>query len=74
MSESSPYSLHVVGTGDEPRHYELRDVSGRVVCKALMCAGDLFIVGVGGYSTSNRPMGFPVPSAMLEDLMRRMVR
>lgn len=38
MSEDSPYTFHAVGAEGEPTHYELRDVSGRVVCKAFVDA------------------------------------
>lgn len=43
VSEESPYTFHAVGTEGEPVHYELRDVSGRVVCKGLLGAGHLAI-------------------------------
>lgn len=71
MSESSPYTFHVVGTPDEPTHYELRDVSGRVVCKALR--DDMgVVVSAGGYlDVYGRLRGYT--EAELEVLMRAVV-
>lgn len=72
MSESSPYTFHVVGTEGEPLHYELRDLSGRVVCKALR--GELEVcLFIGGHvETFARLRGYSVEE--LEARMREMVR
>lgn len=35
MSDASPFTFHAVGAPGEPVHYELRDLAGRVVCKAF---------------------------------------
>jgi hypothetical protein len=43
MSEDSPYTFHAVGAEGEPTHYELRDVSGRVVCKAFLCKNRMMV-------------------------------
>lgn len=47
MSEDSPYTFHAVGAEGEPTHYELRDVSGRVVCKAFMGESSLYVISGG---------------------------
>lgn len=54
MSSDSPYTFHVVGTEGEPRHYELRDLSGRVVAKAVNGSDGLLAVvsGCDGFHTA----------------------
>lgn len=71
MSETSPFTFHVVGAPGEPQHYELRDVSGRVVCKALRDDTGV-VVWAGGYLDVNeRARGYS--DAELEALMRAAV-
>lgn len=69
MSEESPYTFHTVGVEGEPIHYELRDVSGRVVCKAFKSEhGTTASVHAGGYiHTWAKSSGYS-----LEDLEIRM--
>lgn len=43
MSEESPYTFHAIGAEGEPKHYELQDTSGRVVCKAFLCKNRMMI-------------------------------
>lgn len=70
MSDTSPYTCHRVGGPGEPVHYELRDTSGRVVCKCLCFAGDFFIVGPHGYSRPSAPLGVALSADQLEMMMR----
>ena len=71
MSQDSPFTFHVVGRPDEPQHYELRDTSGRVVCKAMQSPSVTLVVApVAGRSFTGRLVG----KAELEAWMRRAVR
>lgn len=63
-------TFHRVGGPDEPAHYELRDTSGRVVCKCLCFAGDFFIIWPHGYSRPSAPLGVTLDAKQLEAMMR----
>jgi len=72
MSELSPFTFHQVGAPGEPAHYELRDLSGRVVCKACLSGEGVALFMGGCLETRGRLRGYS--EAELEALMRAAVR
>ncbi len=73
MSQDSPYTFHRVGAENEPTHYELRDVSGRVALKAFL--------GKKGFVVFNKNDHIDVAGSFapfspteLEAIMREVVR
>lgn len=72
MSETSPFTFHVVGAPGEPVHHELRDLSGRVVCKALRDDMGVVVTAGGWLDVHGRSRGYTVEE--LEVLMRAVVR
>lgn len=73
MSEASPFTFHVVGRPDEPQHYELRDLSGRVVCKAFLSGEALVMITTDSMELRETSRGVYAPED-LEALMREVVR
>jgi hypothetical protein len=68
MSEDSPYTFHAVGAEGEPTHYELRDVSGRVVCKAFLCKSGMVLYAGSSIMTKYQVGGYTLTN--LEEVMR----
>ena len=68
MSDKPSYTFHAVGAENEPKHYELRDSEGRVVCKGFITKNGASAYAGGSLLIKARVGGYTLTE--LEEIMR----